>query len=69
MIKREGQVAISKIVWENFEVKEKETVTKPSVGQNDIVDEYVSIGASKLNSRVDLEQMIEEEGLERIDIY
>ncbi|MBS7650330.1 hypothetical protein KEJ35_03100 [Candidatus Bathyarchaeota archaeon] len=53
----------------NLEVKEKGTVTKPSVGPNDIVDEYVSIVASKLKGRVDLEQMIEEEGLERIDIY
>ncbi|MBS7629666.1 AbrB/MazE/SpoVT family DNA-binding domain-containing protein [Candidatus Bathyarchaeota archaeon] len=74
-----GQVVIPKVVREHlgvetgsevvFEVREKEIVIKPSRPPTDIVEEYVSIVTSKLKDRIQLEQIIEEEVMERIDIH
>ncbi len=74
-----GQVVIPKHVREHlgiepgsdviFEVRENELVVKPSRAPKDLVDEYVSIVTSKLKSRIQLEQVIEEEVAEEIALH
>ncbi|MBS7623051.1 AbrB/MazE/SpoVT family DNA-binding domain-containing protein [Candidatus Bathyarchaeota archaeon] len=51
-----------------FEVRGGEVVLKPSRAPDDIVNEYLSIVTSKLKSRIQLDQIIEEEALEEIAI-
>ncbi|MEM4251142.1 MAG: AbrB/MazE/SpoVT family DNA-binding domain-containing protein [Candidatus Bathyarchaeia archaeon] len=51
-----------------FEVREGEVILKPSRAPDDIVNEYLSIITSKLKSRIQLDQIIEEEALEEIAI-
>lgn len=47
-----------------FEVREKEAVIKRSGAPSDAVDEYVSVVAPKLKTKVQVEQIVEEEILE-----
>jgi len=73
-----GQVVIPKDIRQHmgvepgseviFEVREKEVVMEPSRAPADIVNEYVSIVTSKLKSRIQLDQITEEEALEEIAI-
>ena len=51
-----------------FEVRENEVVLKPSSASAEVVEEYVSIVASKLKNRIDLDKMIEEEAVEEVAI-
>jgi len=51
-----------------FEVRENEVVLKPGRAPAELVEEYVSIVASKLKNRIDLDKMIEEEAVEEVAI-
>lgn len=73
-----GQVVIPKDVRRHlgiepgsevvFEVKEREAVVKPGQSPSRSVEDYVSILIPKLKSKVQLEQVIEEEILEETNL-